>query len=42
MSKHTRVVTVEYVVQDCPISGKIIVKHHLYPTDDKDKKKQMK
>lgn len=42
MSKHTRVVTVEYIVQDCPICGKIIVKHHLYPTDDKDKKKQMK
>lgn len=42
MKKHTRVVTVEYIVQDCPICGKIIVKHHLYPTNEKDKKKKMK
>lgn len=42
MKKHTKVVTVEYVVQDCPICGKIIVKHHLYATDDKDKKKYIK
>ena len=41
MKKNTRVVTVEYIVQDCPICGKIIVKHHLYPTK-KDKKKYIK
>ncbi len=29
MKKHSRVVTVEYVVQDCPICGKVIVKHYL-------------
>lgn len=42
MSKRTGVVTVEYVVQDCPICGEIVVKHHFYPTDNKDKKKQIK
>lgn len=42
MKKRTKVVTVEYVVQDCPICGKIIVKHYLYPTYDKDKKKYIK
>lgn len=31
MKKHAKVITVEYMVQDCPIYGKIIVKHHLYP-----------
>lgn len=29
MKKHSKVVTVEYVVQDCPICGKVIVKHYL-------------
>lgn len=29
MKKNSRVVTVEYVVQDCPICGKVIVKHYL-------------
>ena len=29
MKKHSRVVTVEYVVQDCPICGKVIVKHYV-------------
>ncbi|WP_288861280.1 hypothetical protein [uncultured Bacteroides sp.] len=29
MKKHSKVVTVEYVVQDCPICGKVIVKHYV-------------
>ena len=39
MKKHAKVITVEYVVQDCPIYGKIIVKHHLYPEIDKKQEK---
>lgn len=27
--KHTKVVTVEYIVSDCPIMGKVIVKHYV-------------
>lgn len=34
MKKHSRVVTVEYVVQDCPICGKVVVKHYLDNTPD--------
>ena len=29
MKKHSKVVTVEYVVQDCPIRGKVVVKHYV-------------
>ena len=39
MKKHTRIITVEYVVRDCPICGKVIVKHHLYPEIDKKQEK---
>lgn len=35
MKRHSKVITVEYVVQDCPICGKIVVKHCLYPKVDK-------
>nr|DAE23392.1 MAG TPA: hypothetical protein [Myoviridae sp. ctcPl3] len=34
MKKHSKIVTVEYVVQDCPICGKVIVKHYLDNTSD--------
>nr|DAF51153.1 MAG TPA: MqsA [Siphoviridae sp. ct4Uy2]DAL94128.1 MAG TPA: MqsA [Caudoviricetes sp.] len=39
MKKHTRIITVEYVVRDCHICGKVIVKHHLYPEIDKKQEK---
>ena len=37
MKRHSKIITVEYVVQDCPICGKIIVKHYLYPMVDKER-----
>lgn len=39
MKKHTKVVTVEYIVQDCPICGKVIVKHYLEKGKDDGKQK---
>lgn len=39
MKRHSKIITVEYVVQDYPICGKIIVKYYLYPMVDKRKNK---
>lgn len=27
--KHTKIVTVEYLVSSCPIMGKIVIKHYV-------------